>query len=246
MISEGALFLWASPSSATPSSAPPPLLASGIELPDSQSVDVDHLRRLCILESENSLPHMAAPTVLYLTPSGEIHGWHALGQADCYKAKGQVPGLVQGEVCLTLTCASACVGVCLTSTGRVISISFDYNASDASPFSCCEIASPQAENQEREGATSSSGGIFAWFGGSGYSSSMDNSTNSTTTSRHPGTVAVRNAPNGQDKALECCVDVALAPNAQANCSLTILYLIPLWCSHQQSTSVSKLRVQLDY
>ena len=120
-----------------------PFAGIGIELPDSQSVDVDRLE-LCILESENSLPHMAAPTVLYLTPSGEIRmacSW----SSRLLQSKGPSPRSRSGEVCLTLTCASACVGVCLTSTGRVISISFDYNASDASPFSCCEIASPQAE-----------------------------------------------------------------------------------------------------
>ena len=55
---------------------------------------------------------------------------------------------------------------------------------------------------------------------------MDNSTNSTTTSRIQALLLCAMHQTDKTKPSSAALYVALAPNAQANCSLTILYLIP--------------------
>ena len=154
---------------------------------------------------------MAAPTVLYPTPSGEIHGWHALGQADCYKAKGQVPGLVQGEVCLTLTRALACVGV--SSPQQVVLSAFLLTTMPRMHrrFPVVRLLRRRQKIKNAKELRHLAVAFSRGLAGVAILHLWTTQQIPPLLVSHPGTVAVRNAPNGQDKALECCVVRSAGP-----------------------------------
>ena len=95
VVCEGKLFVWAINENTNNVNSPP--LLSTIDLPDTQSVDADQLGRLCVLESEASLSNMSTPTMLYVTPWGEVQCWRAIGQADGSDATCQLPDLAAGK-----------------------------------------------------------------------------------------------------------------------------------------------------
>ena len=103
VVCEGALFVWAASANHASTSAPP-LLAT-IDLPDTQSVDADQLGRLCVLENDASPSNTAAPTMLYVTPWGEVQCWHMIGRADSADANGRLPDLATGK---TLSLSPLC------------------------------------------------------------------------------------------------------------------------------------------
>ena len=278
VVCEGALFVWAASANHASTSAPP-LLAT-IDLPDTQSVDADQLGRLCVLENDASPSNTAAPTMLYVTPWGEVQCWHMIGRADSADANGRLPDLatgktlslsplcvsplyvsirlfslklryqscspsiihgppfsnfillhkhrssciihrspiLSGEVCLALTGASSSVGLCLMSSGRVICVAVNWQAAArTSTLSFREVVGPRtASTGDSASATAAAGSGFfgSWFGGNGGDgeSSTSSSPPTSSGSRHPGALAVRMSPGGQDNTLECCIVRSAGPD----------------------------------
>ena len=245
VVCDGSLFIWAilDPDA----NSPPPLVAAGIDLPDNQSVDLHQLNRVCILENDwvggkaagnRHRARQMSPTVVYVTPWGEIQCWQAIGTADGMEVKGQISDLSDGEICMSVLSASESACLCMTSFGRVVGITTDWHASTLS-LRTLYAPEPGTSQDPATSTPSVTGFLQGWFGGGASA----NTATPTTTSRHPGAIAAKNV---LDNAVECCVARSRGPEWPGEMTLELFQVNGLTCAEIESSRVTiSLKTPLD-